>query len=63
MNTRTFITREQFLDKKERANRALELANFERNIAIMTSEKRNKRTSLNHNSPNVRERMGYCKTY
>lgn len=58
-----FISKAMFLDKKERANRALELANFERNVAQMTSQKKNQKTSLNYNSPNVRERLGWCKQY
>ena len=60
---KTFITKSDFLAKKELANRAKELANFEHNIAQYCSLKKNNKTSLNYNSPNVRERMGFCKTY
>lgn len=63
MNTRNFISRAQvaeILNKKERANRSLELANFEANLNKLCPKKI-KRTMLNHNSPNVRERLGYCK--
>ena len=60
---KTFITKSEYLAKKERANRALELANFEANVARMTSSRQNNRTSLNYNSPNIRERVGFCKTY
>mgnify|MGYP003494716895 CR=1 FL=1 len=58
-----FLTKSDFLAKKELANRAKELANFEQNIAQHCSSKKNNKTSLNYNSPNVRERMGFCKTY
>ena len=57
-----FITKAELLDKKERANRALELANFEANIAKMTNKKKLK-TGPNYNNPIIRERLGFCKTY
>ena len=60
---KTFITKSAFLAKKELANRALELANYEHNIAQHCSSKKSNKTSLNYNSPNVRERLGFCKTY
>jgi hypothetical protein len=54
-----FISKAEFLDKKERANRSLELANFEHNLSKLIPQK-NRRTMLNHNSPNVRVARGYC---
>lgn len=60
---RKFITKAEFLNKKEKANRALELANFEKEIAKQCSSKKTSKTALNYNSPNVRERLGWCKTY
>jgi|LakMenEpi03Aug12_release.lakeMendotaPanAssembly.Ray.scaffolds.fasta_scaffold1019474_1 hypothetical protein len=59
MKTTNFISKAEFLNKKELANRALELANFEANLNKLCSKKQ-KRTGLNHLSPNVRVNRGYC---
>lgn len=59
MNTKKFITKAEYLNKRERANRALELANFEANLDKLNPQRRH-RTMLNHMSPNVRVARGYC---
>lgn len=59
MKSKNFISKAEFLNKKELANRALELANFEANLNKLCPKKR-ERTMLNHMSPNVRVTRGYC---
>lgn len=59
MKTRNFISRAEFLNKKESANRSLELANFEAGLN-QKAPKRERKTMLNHLSPNVRVSRGYC---
>lgn len=58
---KNFISKAQFLAKKELCNRSLELANFKANLNKVCP-KSNKRTMLNHLSPNVRVARGYCKS-
>lgn len=58
---KNFISKAQFLAKKELSNRSLELANFEASLN-KSCPKSNKRTMLNHMSPNVRVARGYCKS-
>ncbi len=60
MNTRKFLTKNESLNRKELINRAKELANFEANLNKLCPKKINK-TGSNYNSPNVRERLGFCK--
>lgn len=50
------INKAQFEIKKQKAIAALELANYAANAV-----KKSKKTGYNYNSPNVREKLGFCK--
>ena len=58
---RTYFTKEQIKAKKELASQALKQAEWEANL-IASLPKKNRKGPINHMSPNIREKLGYCKS-